>query len=265
MSHSQQATPRTGDGRRFTDRQWGLTTPNEGGLGDLIDNQRAGLRGVIPCALHVFGQQPADGETITIGGQVFEFDAATPPVAGGGASHIAVYRGANTAAAIANLVKAINDLAEAAKWTEGDGNTTVPTVVADAFDSTHLRVLWADERGGTAIPDVPTSTALATTVGGASKWSVANMTAAGGKKLTDQDVAVVGPITVTAAMVSYGAIQLRLPIPVHGVVLTATAADGTLLHPSTQITIGQDQQDLTLSIGGPAAFIATDVINLMAW
>jgi hypothetical protein len=213
-------------------------------------------------------QAPADGETVTIGSQVFEFDNATPPVAGGGAARIAVYIGANLAAAVANLVKAINGTVDAAVWTPGNGSTSVPAVVADAYGGAGgVRIKGATARGGTATPAAPASTALATNVGGGSAWDMTNLNASAGRAAVDGPSTVAGKITITAAMITKGSVEIELPFACTILEAEVRSSTGVLRASDEAVTLENSGTTIKQVLAGGASpnLQANDVLTFVAY
>jgi hypothetical protein len=104
------------------------------------------------------------GNTVTIGTDIYEFNAATPPTPGTAGS-IWVYNGANSAASRANFINAVNGVVDAPTIyrtaQDAGAGTNVETVLAAAGTTLGTVDLWsADAIGGNI---TPSATATATT------------------------------------------------------------------------------------------------------
>lgn len=99
------------------------------------------------------------GDTVTIGGDVYEFNANTPP-SGGTAGRIWVYNGASSAVSRANLINAINNVTDAPNITY-DGAVTEAMYAFAGITTGDIIVVSATAIGSTTA--APSATATATT------------------------------------------------------------------------------------------------------
>jgi hypothetical protein len=161
---------------------------------------------------------PANNNLVSIGGYDFKFVAAL----GAAAAFTQVLVGGSAAASFDSLVKAINGTSAPAEWVESSPSFSL-SVLAQEGGAIFLFV--ADTRGGTPVVGVPPNVALSTTIVG-DKWSLTNMnTGPGGIAGYRQQRS--GSITVTAAMITLGSVDVWLPfVPTLAEVSAVAVATG---------------------------------------
>lgn len=234
---------------------------DDDGLRKVLVNQRARQRGVIAAARMAASVNPTAADiACTIGGVQFKVVAAL----GAADTTVQVLREASAALTYANLVDAINGKAsnKGTKWLEATTAFAVP-VLADMVTGTVLRIRNATARGGKVAATVPASTALlAAVTGGASAWSVANLNAAGGKALADQDLALI-ILTITAAMMTNTSFQVELDFT-PTFILPQTLVSGVVTVRTDAITISGNAINVALPGGGGSHFAAGDVLYILA-
>lgn len=192
-------------------------------------------------------------DTVTIGTDIYEFNAATPP-AGGTAGSIWVYQGANSAESRANLINAINGVVDAPTITR-DG-TNVEEVVASAGITTGDVVIQsADAVGGSVIPSV---TAIACSEGLTTVtdiWDAAN-TYNGIAQSTKAIAAVT--LTLTAAQIAKGDVQVYCSFtPISAVIVNRSRPQ------DEAYTISGNAVSLTLAGGASPNNQTGDVLDII--
>lgn len=247
-------------------------TPDCGG--GALESVALSNAGAIPSAKLALANQPTDGDTLTIGADVYEFVNTAVDTIINNDTRIAVVIGATAAATRANLIAAINatdannqhaTVTLADELTPAKANGT-ETVFADEVGTT-VRIQGADVVGGN-----PTAGEYSIALGeaithAADIWNVGNVNlntladgAASARSVTFASV------TVTAAMISNG-YSVVFPFTVVGFTLFAQAATGGIragavgdLAVASGTSIG-----LTFSGGAAPAWQATDVLTIQAW
>jgi hypothetical protein len=226
-----------------------------GGVSSLHTHQR----GIIAGSRIAFSADPANADTITIGGHVFKFLTVLLAAQ----TYTQITRGGGAAATLASLLNAINGVVDA---TVVQASTPFAgSIVADAPTATSLRIRNATARGGSAKAGVPPSTALlASITGGASAWPVANLTDAGGKAATDQLLSK-GRIPVTSAMITALSLNIELPFAPSSFLLKVRTSAGAEKAVVDVAVIADTSIALTLSGAGGATHInATDTVDFEA-
>jgi hypothetical protein len=214
---------------------------------------------VIPSSRLPFSVNPTANDTIAIGGKTFKFVAAL----GVAVAQVQVKIGGTAAATLANLTAAINGGA-------GSGSTWLEAtiafaglVVADAVTPTVLRLRNADARGGNAIAGVAVSTALAASItGGASAWSIANLSATG--KSPGDVYQSVGTVTITTAMITAGSIQIELPFAPTILIFQVVDGTGLLRSITDLVTISANAINVALAGGASPSIQNGDVFSFWA-
>jgi len=135
----------------------------------------------------------------------------------------------------------------------------------DKLDATHLRIRSADAPQGNIIgadPDI----AL---VNGLSNWSTdvgdVNMNTLAGKALSKRPMSAV-PITISAAMITAGAVRVAFPFTPNVIQVMPVTSAG--VHRNTQndnFTISGDDVLITLAVGGAPDIQNTDVVHVIAY
>lgn len=156
--------------------QWNLAaTPPSGSshitLTDSANNPYAA------SGLLEFTGQPADGDTISIGGTTYEFDNNASVTAG----NTAVTIGANTATTIANLVSAVGDPRVTASGTSDVSIVQSAAGAALAVDPSNTSAITQSATGAFTIPALTASTPAISFNGDGtpSGFNVANMDVSG--------------------------------------------------------------------------------------
>lgn len=215
-------------------------------------------QGIIPSARLVFSAQPANTNTIAIGGKTFTFlDTLVAADA-----TVQVKIGGNAAATLASLVKAINGVAAPAEWVEATTPFAV-AVVADAV-GTSLRIRSATARGGTANVLAAPNIALAEAIADAADiWNCANMSVSGAA--AKQSRRTEGTVAITAAMVTAGSYAIELPFTPAQVLWSGYASTGILRSINEAVTIVGNAIVLALAGGASPNWQATDTFRFQAW
>lgn len=196
----------------------------------------------------------AAGDTVTIGADVFEFNAATPP-AGGTAGRIWVYQGADSAASRANFINAVNGVIDAPNITY-DGPVTESMVAAAGTLLGTVDVLSADSTGGAAAPSGTATACTETLTTPTDIWDSPTMYAGQAQGSTQLQLTTV---TITAAMIAQGTLEIEYDFtPVSCMLLSRS---GTTAE---AYTITGDRVVLTLSGGGPPAYQVGSVLDVLA-
>lgn len=205
--------------------------------------------GVVPAARLAFSVNPSNNDTITIAGSSFTFKTSL----GAATTTTQVLIGASAAATLADLLNAINGVADA----NVVPNTTpfALSVVADAVTATVLRLRKAISQGGNPVPGTVGSTTLAASITtGASAWSCANLNASGR----------FSRVTITSGMISNGSFQIELPFTPSSVAWTMTSSAGVLRSITDAITISGNAINVALAGGASPATQAGDLFNFTA-
>jgi hypothetical protein len=196
-----------------------------------------------------------EGNTVTVGDDVYEFRGSTPP-AGGTAGRIWVYNGASSAASRTNLINAINGVVDAATITRNGTNTE--EVVASAGVTTgDVVVQSANDIGGDPIPS-STAIACSETLATATDiWDAAN-TYNGIAEQAREAIAVA--VTINAAMIAKGDVQVYFDFTPRSVVLV------NRMRPQNEAyVISGNGVSLTLAGGASPNNQADDVIDIIAF
>jgi hypothetical protein len=213
--------------------------------------------GVVPAARMPYSANPANLDTITLGGHVFKFVTALAA-----ATTFTQIKVLGTAAlSLAAAVKAINGTSDS-----NVVQATTPfaaSVVADAVSATVLRLRKADARGGTAQAGVADTLTLAASItAGASAWSAANLNASG--KAPSSGQCSISTLTVTAAMVTATSFQVELPFTPTTVLAFVTASTGVQRASTDAVTISGNAVNVALGGGASPAIQATDKVTIIA-
>jgi len=196
-----------------------------------------------------------EGNTVTIGADVYEFRDSSPP-AGGTEGRIWVYGGANSAASRANLIDAINGVVDADLVTR-DGDNTEEVVAAAGITTGDIVVQSADDIGGNP---VPSATPIACSEGldtATDIWDAANTYA--GIAMQARQIAA-QTLTLNAAQIAKGDVQVYFDFTPRGCILV------NRMRPQNEAyTITGDAVSLTLAGGGSPNNQAADVIDIIAF
>lgn len=218
------------------------------------------VAGVVPSARLIFSAQPADTNTITIGGKVITFLNAL--VAAGATTQVKI--GASAADTLASLVKAINGTPAApAEWVESTSPFNV-AVKADAV-GTSLRIQAANVRGGTPQAMAGPNVALAETIADAADvWNCANLNVSG-KPDTQRKMAVVN-LVLTAAMLTTAGYNVQLPFTPTAVTWFPTDATGAFKTTTDTVTVVPEGSvgSVLFAQAGVTHLAATDIVHIVA-
>lgn len=196
-----------------------------------------------------------EGNTVTVGDDVYEFRGSTPP-AGGTAGRIWVYNGANSAASRANLINAINGVVNAATITRNGTNTE--EVVASAGVTTgDVIVQSADDIGGDPIPSSTIIACAETLATATDVWDQAN--SYNGLATTLREAIAVA-LTLTAAMIAKGTVEVFFDFTPRSVIVVNRSRPQNEAY-----TISGNAVSLTLAGGASPNNQATDVLDIIAF
>ena len=196
-----------------------------------------------------------EGNTVTIGADVYEFRGSTPP-AGGTAGRIWVYNGANSAASRANLIAAINNEGAAAEVTY-DGAVTESMYALAGITTGDIILLSATAIGSKVAAPSATATACSDGLDTATDiWDSATME--GGVAQAPKQIAM-KTITLAASHVAKGTIEATFSFtPTHAIVKNRS-------RPQNEAwTISGNSVSLTLAGGASPNNQATDIIDFLA-
>jgi hypothetical protein len=195
------------------------------------------------------------GNTVTIGGDVYEFRGDSPP-SGGTAGRIWVYNGADSAASRANLIDAINNEGGASEVTY-DGAVTEAMYALAGVTTGDIILLSATAIGSKVAAPSATATACSETLATATDiWDSATME--GGVAQAPKQLQV-KTVTLAAAHVAKGDYQFVFDFtPVDAIVVNH-------MRPQDEAwVISGDSVSLTLAGGGAPNNQATDVVSCIA-
>jgi len=196
-----------------------------------------------------------EGNTVTVGADVYEFRGSTPP-AGGTAGRIWVYNGANSAASRTNLIDAINGVVDAARITR-DGTNTELVIGAAGITTGDVLVRSAVSIGGTPAPSATPIACAETLATAADVWDAAN-TYSGIAQQPRQTAAVA--ITLSAEMIAKGNIQSYFNFTPRSAIVVNRS------RPQNEVyTITGNAVSLTLAGGASPNNQAADVIDILAF
>lgn len=238
---------------------------NQAALGGELYNSL--LRGAIPVHVFNLATNPTATDTMTIGDDTYEWVAAAGDVADDG--NIGVVLAGTVAASRTNLVAAINGTATATGLFQTDSTTPAlykgtENVVAVVVGNT-VEVRTANTPGGTAAPTGESITVAETMTAAADLWVYGNVNfntlagPAGGGCLA------AGQVTVTAAMITAGTVQVDFPFtPTWFQVEVWTASDVQRPGGSDTYEISGNGILITLGGGSDPDVQATDTIRILA-
>jgi hypothetical protein len=214
--------------------------------------------GTIPSARLNLATNPADTETVVIGGHTFKFVAAL----GAAAVQTQVKILGTVALTRAAFLDAINGVTNA-NVVKG----TVPfakPVVADLIDVSRVRVRYATATGGAALAATKATAAaniaVSETLGAAADvWDRTNLNLTGE---SDSNRFAVSTIAITAAMIAAGKVYVEFEWTPLDVSWAAHSAAGTLLAASDSVIIEGNAIRINLAGGVAPALQPTDVVAL---
>jgi hypothetical protein len=195
-----------------------------------------------------------EGNTITIGADVYEFRGSTPP-AGGTAGRIWVYNGANSAASRANFINAVNGVVDAATITY-DGPVTEYMLAAAGITTGDVIAQSADAVGGNPLASTTATATTETLATVTDIWDLATMRS--GEALGEIQSAV-ATITVLAEDIVKGNVQIYFPFtPTHCWLLARNRVQ------NEAYVISGNGVSLTLAGGASPNIQANDVVDILA-
>jgi hypothetical protein len=148
------------------------------------------------------------GETVTIGTDVYEFNAATPPAAGT-AGMVWVYQGATVAASRTNLTDAINGVVDAARINRTSYTNVQKYYCRQGVDARDLIIVSATAVGGYPTPSNSATATTSTLSDPGDLWD--NAVVYGGEIRKGGDLVAAYPIIVTANMIAKGSVECNFP------------------------------------------------------
>lgn len=196
-----------------------------------------------------------EGNTVTVGADVYEFRGSTPP-AGGTAGRIWVYNGADSAASRANLINAINGVVDAPTITR-DGTNTENVVASAGVTTGDVVVQSADNIGGAVVPSAAAIAFAETLATATDVWDQAN--SYGGLALQARQM-ITASITLSADMIAKGTLEFFLDFtPITAIVMNRSRPQ------NEAYTIVGDAVSLTLAGGASPNNQAGDVVDIVAF
>jgi hypothetical protein len=200
--------------------------------------------------------EPANAETVTIGGHEFRF--LTTLIAAN--TYTQVKRGTGVATVRTDFIDAINGTSNA-NVVPASTPHTVP-VVADLIDTSRIRVRRAAVKGGPAAAMTPTSIAVSKTLGAAADvWDVANLNelgAAPGKAWST------GKVVVTAAMIIATQVFLEFPFTPTTFIPLILSSGGGIRYCNEAVAIDGNAIRITLLGGASPNTQAGDTLHVIA-
>jgi hypothetical protein len=213
--------------------------------------------GVIPAARLNFATNPSNTNTVTINGHVFKF--LTTPIAADTTTQIVI--GADAAASLALLVKAINGTADVLIIPATTPHTL--TLLADAVTATKLRIRKAATAGGAvATGDKLTSYAVSETLANANDvWDRANFNSTGA---TANAATARGTIAITAQMITALTATVELPFTPLSYGYCRMTSTGTTLTCTDTVAISGNALLITMAGGATPNLQAGDIVSFWA-
>jgi len=143
----------------------------------------AEVSGAAVAAAHLqLDVQATEGDTVTIGGDVYEFvDTIGAGVAGG----IEVLVGGSAAQQLLNIIAAMNRTSTIGTESSGHGEENVR---GSAYNTDFLRVEWSNKPGGDPLPGPKPNVALAESLTDTATWDHENLNRTGGNVSTKKVV-----------------------------------------------------------------------------
>lgn len=226
--------------------------------------------GQVATTLLGLATNPTAGDTITIGGDTYEFNAAAASLADD--DYRAVLIGADAGETRDNLIAAINGTAasEHASIFQTDGTTAawgvgrLPLFAEE--EGTGVRITTADDRGGQRAARTLDAAVSSSLTDGSDGWEL------DGENLNDlgRDPAhrksALVELTVTADMITLGTLRLDLPFQPTAWIAQVRTSGGVIRAPSADaLAASADGLTLTLNGGGAPDIQATDIVVIQAW
>ena len=207
------------------------------------------------------GTAIAANNTVTIGADVYEFRAVTPPL-GGTATRIWVYNGANAAASLVNLIDAINGVVAAARITRtaqaptAGTNTELVAAVAGVA-ATDLILFSAASIGGAQAASATATATTETLADAPDIWDLGTMYAG---VATGQGSVGYATIALTADYIVKANVQVQFPFTPVSVVVR------NRMRPNIEAyTIAATRVSQALAGGGAPNNAAGDVLDVIAF
>jgi hypothetical protein len=200
------------------------------------------------------GAAIAAGNTVTIDADVYEFRAVSPP-AGGTATNIQVFNGANVAASRANLIAAINGVVDPTRIKYPALGQQGKYLAGVGLVATDVVVLSADAAGGNPLPAIGPITTTETLADAPDIWDQA--LAYGGSPDFSGEAAGIF-VQVTADMITKGSVEVYVPFPPY------LAFVGNRSRPRFGVvTLGANYVSLALGGGPPPAEQPNDELDFL--
>jgi YD repeat-containing protein len=207
--------------------------------------------GVVPSTTLMITNNPADTETVTIGGDVYEWDSG----GGVGGGNIAVTIGGDEAASAVNLQNAINAAGE---------NVLAEKVTIALAGIEAVIVSNADAPGGVRTPGDLALAFSETMAGGGNYWTVPNFSAADGKAAAQRKRATAKKI-LGAEEITAGFASITFPFVVAHWTYHIVSSTGV---PRLLTSLNIDEEGLGYTLGfdisGEASIILNDRIYVTA-
>lgn len=230
---------------------------NEGDTdADYLGVEVTGVAGINSLIMLGAPGKIVQGNTVTIGSDVYEFRDSTPP-AGGTAGRIWVYNGADSAASRDNFIKAVNGVVDAALITRPSAGNVMKVVARAGTTLGTVDVLTADAVGGNVAPSGSYITVAETLTTATDIWRQSYLY--GGKREFTTKMARC-TVKITAAMITAGFVEVEFPFaPAHVFVTNEQRAmSDTYVLSSKKLT-------LTLAGGASPACQPDDYIDILVF
>lgn len=202
--------------------------------------------------------QPTATDTITVGSDVYEFVATLGAQTAG---RIGVLRGATAAAALANIISAINGTAGLGTTYTAKGTSAI---VASIYNTDFLHIEAAESAGGIVVPGLKPNIALSDALTAVIAWDHENLGRTGGnvglKKVMHQ---IVVDATNLAADFDVKALGVIVSASVVFVTDAAGVVDTTGKAASIILTVVAARNAVTVDFNtGATDPVATDKVYL---
>lgn len=221
---------------------------------------------------------PAAGDTITIGADVYEFVAAGGDVAAD--TNIGVVRGADAATSMANLIAGIHATYQSSLGTglfQTDSSTPAlkngTENVFAFYAGGVLNIQAANAPGGNLVSGTTPDIACSDVLTEVTAWTFANLNLSTGGSFRPTKVARVA-FAVTGGQISAGSVVVRVPVQSADMVayFSVFTAAGVEKHTHTDsvavaaVAGSTTLSDVTLTLnGGGTDAVATDVVFIEVW
>ena len=237
-----------------------LTGSGPGTLVDLLNNWRLKNTGAIASAITAaWGGQPSDGDSVTIGGHIYEFSTDSPPTPAA-ATRTGVTIGASLAESLANLAQAVNGRPDTSII--APGTATRPVVFADVVNDQQLRVQYADEAGGNPIAGEASSLTLAKSGANIGAWNISNLNIGGGAAPLNN--AFIGSLTVAAGHISASPFFQHLPFVPTVVIPLGVTSGGVRVDTDDKVEPHEGGVKFTFGGGAAPNLQVGDIVSYIA-